>query len=140
MEIDYDYTYIGFICTDDDNKHVLITKSELQFNFSGIEGNDSLKNAKLEESEAMMVAVKYFDGTESVKLEYAHRVNYEDIIFVIENHGIIVNDYEESVYNMVYKDYDGLNFFWGLLEEFYETDEGMDGFEKFVKKDNWNNK
>lgn len=129
-----DYTYIGFICTDNKGKFVLTTRNKKQFNFSGINGNDSLKDVDLDESEAMVVAVKFFDGSESMTLEYAHKNGYEDIIFAIENHGIIVNDYESSIYDMVYKNYEELDFFWGLIEEYYETDKGMKNFEEFVNK------
>ena len=67
-------------------------------------------------------------------LEYAHKNGYEDIIFAIENHITIVNDYESSIYDMVYKNYEELDFFWGLIEEYYETDKGMKNFEEFVNK------
>ena len=35
---------------------------------------------------------------------------------------------------MVYKNYEELDFFWGLIEEYYETDKGMKNFEEFVNK------
>jgi len=135
-----DYTYTGFICSDNKGKFVLTTRNDKQFNFSGIDGNDSLKDVELGESEAMLVCVKFFDGTESMTMEYAHETNYEEIVFAIENHGIIVNDYEESIYDMVYKNYENLDFFWGLVEEFYESEEGIISFNEFKIKKHWKNK
>ena len=135
-----DYTYIGFICIDEHNKPVLVTKTGNKYNVSGVVGSTLEDNIKIDEYSALIWIIKYFVGTESVTLEYAHKANYEDIIFVIETEGVLSNDGDLTIFEMVYKDFDGLNFFWDFLEEYFETDEGMEQFEKFVKKDNWNNK
>ncbi len=132
------YTYIGFVCIDNNGKYILITKSKEKFNITGVDGNDSLKESNLENTEAMMMTVKFFDGTESVTLDYAHNANYNDIVFAMENHGILMTDGDETVYNHINGGYENLNFFWGLLEEFYETDKGVEFFEKYKNKDNWN--
>ena len=135
-----DYTYIGFICIDEHNKPVLVTKTGNKYNVSGVAGSTLEDNIKIDEYEALVGIIKYFDGTESVTLEYAHSINYKDIIFAIETEGVLLNDDDLTIFEMLYKDFDGLNFFWGFLEEYFETDEGMEQFEKFVKKDNWKNK
>ena len=135
-----DYAYIGIICIDEDNNPVLITKSGHRYNISGVKGSILQKDINITEYESMIVCVKYFDGFDSVTLEYAHNRKYKDIIFAIEHHGIILNDEESTFFEMVYNDHEGLNFFWGLLEEYFETDEGMEKFENFVKKNNWKNK
>lgn len=132
-----DYTYIGFICINEEGKPILIDKIEDKYKVNAVISSTLQNNAGINESEALICAVKYFDGTESVTSKYAHSVEYEDITIVIENEGVLFNDGESTIYDMVYGDFDDLNFFWGLLEEYFETDEGMKRFEEFVKKDNW---
>ena len=78
-----DYTYIGFLCIDENRKPVLITKSDKIYNISGIESSSLQKDITITEYEAMIMGVKYFDGFDSVELDYAHEIRYENIIIAI---------------------------------------------------------
>ena len=100
-----DYTYIGFICIDEHNKPVLVTKTGNKYNVSGVVGSTLEDNIKIDEYSALIGIIKYFDGTESVTLEYAHKANYEDIIFVIETEGVLSNDGDLT-------NNQGLNDYW----------------------------
>lgn len=136
-----DFIYFGFVCLNYDNKPIMVSKILDSFIVTGVISETlefSIENEyNINEYEGIIVGIKFFDGTESVTIEYSHSVKYVDIIYAIETYGKIQNAENSPIHEMIYKKNKRLNDLWLLLEEFFETEEGSKKLKHFQNKDCW---
>ena len=90
----------------------------------------------LDTTSATTPTLKFYDGTEQVSIEYAIDNKFEDIVLSVHTNGTIQIESTESIFHII-MDYDDMKKMWELVEEYYESEEGEEIFNKFAEKNVW---
>lgn len=124
-------TYKGFVCLNGDD-YLLVIKRENKFYTIPISGNkDILSDVK--DKLAVVVAIKFFDGTELIDLNRCLDIIDEVFISITVCAKIKISA-ELGVYDIIHSSYDDTLKMWEFVDDYFNTKIGIKRFNEVINK------